>query len=444
MQYITRKNLGVNLLFITALEGTFILFLLSKSALKYYQSLIIPLALVSLGILCVSESRKCDRILTVSWILILHIGMTLQTLSAPKTYHSRLLILLLSGAAAVMIPFLYSKIKGQIFRNPLRFYHMCNVLSAVLYLILLIFGRAVQGTKAWLMVGGISLQLTEVTKLLAAAAIAVIVCDKTLYSVSKRYLLALACTAGHGVFLLAVNELGTLLLIGIAFAVMVFLSLPGKYTCINVAMFLGLAVLGILTLVGIQKMSHGTPPSSVLGKAAAIAQKLDTRWKVFLNPQTDPYGAGYQACTAANAVKISGLFGAGKLSDGIKVPVADSDYAFVTLLTHMGLVFGILTLLLYLLLLLRGIETAIAAEGYERNLIAVFTILIFAQAMIMTAAATGFFVVTGIGTPFLSTGGSSAVCLSACMGWTMLCSSSADKNLVGADREGRRQRWEEV
>ena len=104
-----------------------------------------------------------------------------------------------------------------------------SVLTAVCYLILFVFGSAPAGTNArvWLRIGPLSLQLTEIAKVLAAAAMALVISD-TDRSGKARLLLSFAILAANGVFLAALGELGTLLVLVLVYVCLVFVFCPDR------------------------------------------------------------------------------------------------------------------------------------------------------------------------------------------------------------------------
>ena len=195
------------------------------------------------------------------------------------------------------------------------------LLAAVnLFLIslLLLFGTELGGTRAWLSLGGGSIQLTELTKLTAVLYYGLLYAQKT-WKESRRFLLAWAYLLLTGGGLLLLNELGTLLLLLALHLVLCFLFLQEmRYTALNLGGLAGLGTLGLLTLyachgLAARRVLAGLETPILLEKAASIWDKLLLRFSLLGNLDgLDPYGPAYQGLQARNAMLLGGAFG----SDG--------------------------------------------------------------------------------------------------------------------------------
>ena len=133
----------------------------------------------------------------------------------------------------------------------------------------------------------------------------------------------------------------------------------------------------------------------------------------FLDPWSDPLGDGYQTIQSLLAVGSGGLLGVGLGKGGAKwyyLPERHTDFIYAVLVEEGGFIFGAVVLLLFLLLLWRGITIALRAKDAFGSLLAVgITLMIVVQALVNIAICLGMMPVTGITLPFISYGGTSLV-----------------------------------
>lgn len=319
--------------------------------------------------------------------------------------------------------------------------------AGLLYLILLVAAPNVSGTKAWLVIGGVSFQLTEVTKVLAVITFACIYTDKGI-SPLRRLLYAVAVLALHAGALVLVNELGTLVVISIVFVVLGAAFLPSAKGLIAVVLA---GVLCVGALVGFsykcyqiwyetpaqteqtsqeaetveageavspteqaqpasQQKTHGRLYNKVVGKAAAIFYKLRTRVVLILDPDSlDEYGEGYQAKMARKAMLVTGWLGTTDAYEQ-NVPVIESDYIFLYVLMKIGVI-GALIVLAMLIAMMMETTIRVAAGGNVSEAAAAigFICCIVVQSIITAASSAGLIPTVGLTFAFLSDGGSATV-----------------------------------
>jgi cell division protein FtsW (lipid II flippase) len=143
---------------------------------------------------------------------------------------------------------------------------------------------------------------------------------------------------------------------------------------------------------------------------------VQTRVDVWLDPWADPLGSGYQQIQALYAFARGGLLGTG-LGAGLPpvagrpaIPAVHTDFPFAALGEELGLV-GILAILgLYLVVIERGLRIAAAAADDFRALLAAgLSLVVGVQAFIIAAGNLKLIPLTGITLPFISYGGSSLV-----------------------------------
>jgi len=144
------------------------------------------------------------------------------------------------------------------------------------------------------------------------------------------------------------------------------------------------------------------------------------RFLVFMNPDHDPMGFGYQMTQALLAIGSGGIFGAGLGQSRQKfnyLPEPVTDSIFAVLGEELGLIGAMVVVGLFLFLAWRGVRIALRAPDEFGRLLAVGIVswIVF-QAFINISAITGLIPLTGIPLPFISYGGTSLAVLLAAVG----------------------------
>lgn len=140
----------------------------------------------------------------------------------------------------------------------------------------------------------------------------------------------------------------------------------------------------------------------------------------FLNPARDPQGAGYQIIQSKIAIGSGGLFGKGFLegtqSKLAYLPARHTDFIFSVLGEEFGLLGCLVVLILFSVIVLRGVQVARKARNHFLSLTAfgATTILAF-QVLVNVGVTTGLAPVTGLPLPFMSYGGSSML-----LSWSLI------------------------
>ena len=149
----------------------------------------------------------------------------------------------------------------------------------------------------------------------------------------------------------------------------------------------------------------------------------------FLNPQTDPLGAGYHTIQSQIAIGSGGLFGKGLGESLLKLPgpfapdcqqpfpecgsilpAPHTDFIFAVITMELGLFGACGVILIYALIAARGFKTAVMApDGFSKLLAAGLTAILVLQAFVIIGGVTKVIPLTGVTLPFVSFGGSSIV-----------------------------------
>ena len=174
------------------------------------------------------------------------------------------------------------------------------------------------------------------------------------------------------------------------------------------------------------------------------------RIRVWLNPWSDPLGAGYHTVQGLLALGLGGVFGSGlgesRMAGGLFVPNAFNDFIFAIIGEEFGLIGAAVVIALFVLLAYAGIRVALGApDTFGALLAAGITAWLCIQAFINIAVVVTLVPITGITLPFISAGGSSLIISFAAIG--ILLSISRETIEKGtwnddatADRRGRNGR----
>jgi rod shape determining protein RodA len=150
---------------------------------------------------------------------------------------------------------------------------------------------------------------------------------------------------------------------------------------------------------------------------------------IFMNPETDPLGAGYHLTQSKIAIGSGGIFGKGFLNGTQShlhyLPEQHTDFIFSALAEEWGLAGGSVLILLFFLLLKWGMGVALDSKGrFERLAASGLTLTIFFYIAINLMMVMGLAPVVGIPLPLVSYGGSAMLTVMICLGMLM----SIDRN----------------
>ena len=278
----------------------------------------------------------------------------------------------------------------------------------------------VNGAKVWIILGGITIEPGEFAKLALAVFFAG-------YLVAKRDVLALAGRRFLGIDLPRARDLGPVLIAwGASLLILVFETDIGTS-----ALFFGMfvAMIYIATqrtswlLIGILLFVFGA------GAASKLFGHVGERFTVWLHPWAghNPTTISYQTVQGLEGMGFGGLFGTG-LGHGqpFFTPLVQSDFIITAFGEELGLTGLMAILLIFGLLVQRGLSTAIQVrDPFAKLLSGGLSFVVALQVFIIVGGVTNLIPLTGITTPFLSQGGSSLVASWALIGLLMRISDTA-------------------
>jgi rod shape determining protein RodA len=286
--------------------------------------------------------------------------------------------------------------------------------GVLLLLVVAAFGHTGLGAQRWLNLGLFRFQPSELMKLAVPMACAWYLHERAL----PPSMLSLGALAG--LILLPVGlvalepDLGTAALIAVAGVLVIVLA--------------GLRARVMLTLLALAAVCAWFGWSF-------MHDYQRRRVLTFLNPQTDPLGAGYHIIQSQIAIGSGGVFGKGWMNGSQAqlefLPERSTDFVFAVVGEEFGLLGLLLLLLLYLFVVARSIYLATQTQDtFARLLAGSIALTFFVYVLINAGMVTGLLPVVGVPLPLVSYGGSSVVTLLA--GFGILMALYSRRKLVGS------------
>ncbi len=262
--------------------------------------------------------------------------------------------------------------------------YLAGVTGILLLLITMVFGREYHGAKNWLVIGSLSIQPSELSKV-CFVFIGASTMDRIMNK--RNIILFIAYTLAVCACLAVMNDFGTALIFFVAFLLIAFFRSGSVGTIALACTSLGFA--GVLVL--------------------KIAPHALRRFSVWRHIWEDPLGAGYQQTRSLMCIASGGLFGLGAGSGFMKnIFAADSDVVFATLSEEWGLLIGLMLILCVIALGLFVLRTAAVGRS-SFYIIGACTAagILMIQAIFNALGTVDVLPLTGVTFPFVSNGGSS-------------------------------------
>ncbi len=286
-------------------------------------------------------------------------------------------------------------------------------LAAAAMLILIIpFGKTINGAKRWIYIMGVSIQPAEIAKVAAIIFTATIIIKlKKSLLTPRGFMAALLFPAilAAMVYGITRNLSSAIIIMGITM-IMLFVSTPGYKRYIIVAV-VGLALVAGLVLI----IANSEQTSGMNYRFERVLAWLD--------PVAHASGKGFQTLQALYAIGSGGVFGKG-LGESMQkmgfIPEAQNDMIFSIICEELGLFGAIAVMLMFILMIWRLMIIANNAPDMFGALLVVGVMAHIAiQVILNIAVVTNTIPNTGITLPFISYGGSAVIIQLAEMGITL-------------------------
>ncbi|MDX1342513.1 MAG: rod shape-determining protein RodA [Reinekea sp.] len=283
------------------------------------------------------------------------------------------------------------------------------VFGVVLLIAVLVLGIGAKGAQRWLAIPGLfRFQPSEIMKISVPVIMAWYIARYSLPPKFKHFIGAAVLLAIPCVLILEQPDLGTSLLIAASGIFVIFLAgLSWKFIVSAVVLAIGsLPAAWIFVLREYQKQ----------------------RVLTFLNPESDPLGAGWNIIQSKTAIGSGGLYGKGYLlgtqSQLDFLPESHTDFIIAVLSEEFGFVGATVLLSLYVVIIIRGMLISVRArDNFCRLLAGSLTLTFFIYVFVNIGMVSGLLPVVGVPLPLVSYGGTSIVTLLTSFGILMSIST---------------------
>ncbi|MEM6644677.1 MAG: rod shape-determining protein RodA [Bacteroidota bacterium] len=386
--------------------------------------------------------RKLDWMLLCSWLGLVVIGLisiysstfgpSREFLldSVQENFQKQLLWLVVSTVAM-----------GITLTLPVRFLraiaYPAYVVSLLLLVAALLFGREINGATSWLHIGPASIQVAEVAKVGTVMAVARLLSGRRSGENVRYALFTIVLVMLPATLILMQNDTGTMLVfLGLIPVLLFWSGIPVSIVSLLIApavvgyfaivyMPLAIAFAAIFTLgmywftkdrklTGVMGVfTGGTALVAAIAITSILAPHQIDRIKSFTNPEADEYrqGVGFHLVQSKAAIGSGGVFGQGFMqgpqTQGQYIPEQSTDFVFSIVGEEFGLVGGIAVLVLFGIMLLRLTSITMEVKHQFPTMIAVgATGIYLIHVFVNMGMVMGILPVIGIPLTFVSYGGS--------------------------------------
>lgn len=271
------------------------------------------------------------------------------------------------------------------------------VFGVLLLVAVLLVGTEAKGAQRWLTIPGVTrFQPSEIMKLIMPMSVAWYLSRRNLPPNFKYVCVTLAIIFVPVVLILKQPDLGTSLLIAAAGVFVLLLAgLRWRY------------IIGALVLL---------VPAAVAMWFFVLHPYQKQRVLTFLNPESDPLGSGWNIIQSKAAIGSGGVLGKGWLQGTQShldfLPEGHTDFIIAVLAEEFGMVGVCLLLVVYLLVVARGLVITVQAQdSFSKLLAGSLTLTFFVYVFVNIGMVSGLLPVVGVPLPLISYGGTALITL---------------------------------
>ena len=339
--------------------------------------------------------KKLDWVLVISVFLLCIIGLlSIYSTSFgqdPSFFYKQLAFIV--GGFFLMI--IFALLDYRIFRNHPRLLIVLYILSVLLLIGVLIFGKEIRGAFSWIRIGVFSFEPVELAKLVMILILAQYFSLRHIELYRIRHIIASGIYVGIPAILVFFQpDFGSAMIL--IFLWIVTMIIAG----IKLKQLIVLFLIGVLIFGG-----------AWLG---LLKDYQKQRFISFINPYLDPLGSGYHQIQSIIAIGAGQLWGRG-LGHGSQsqlqfLPEQHTDFIFASIAEEWGFVGIILIFILYFLLFFRIIKIALQTTNNFARLFCIGATIVFLfQFVVNIGMNLGVLPIAGISLPFVSYGGSNLI-----------------------------------
>ena len=312
---------------------------------------------------------------------------------------------------ALLVMWLVANIQPQLLE---RIAVPAYLLGVLLLIAVALFGDISHGARRWLNLGVTKIQPSEIMRIAMPMMLAWFFAKRESHPRITDFLIAAALLIVPVALIMKQPDLGTALLISASGFFVIFLAgVSWKFILGSTAVF------GALTPI-FWSMLHGYQRKRI---------------EILLDPSQDPLGAGYHTIQATIALGSGGTAGKGWLNGTQSqldfLPERTTDFIFAVFGEEFGMAGNLILLVLFSLIIMRGIVIAAQAKStFTRLLAGSITLTFFTYCFVNIGMVSGVLPVVGVPLPLISYGGTSMVTL--LLGFGILMSIQTHKKLVAS------------
>ena len=324
---------------------------------------------------------KLSKLLLRNMLMLLAVGFIVLTrLSFDDAIRQ---VAIVGGAflISLFVPLFIAKL-----RCLSKFGWVYGIAGIIILMLVLIIGTTSFGATNWLNINGVSIQPSEIVKLLFVFSIAALLKEPR----KLKQLLFISALAGvHVLVLVLQKDLGGALIFFVTFVFMLYAA-----TARPLYLFSGLLLGSLAAFIAYQLFYH-----------------VRVRVIAWQNPFQYIDKEGFQITQSLFAIGTGGWFGMG-INRGLptNIPVVESDFIFSAISEEMGGLFAICIILIYISCFIMIINIALEQEDSFYRLLSIgFSVMFAFQVILSIGGVIKFIPSTGVTLPFISQGGSSIV-----------------------------------
>lgn len=343
------------------------------------------------------KAKRVDIVMLVYFVILLIFGLVMLTSASSAIGHERfgdvhffikrqLLFGLLPGTI-LFVFFTFIKYEWLKRLSPYIF-------TVGLILLILVFIPGIGSTygtasHSWLTIFGFSFQPAEFAKIGLIVFLSWFLAREGKPTDLKGIFLPVLVLGLTPIILVVLQpDIGT---VSILFAILFAILFVAEAKWSHLGLLFGLGVASLVLMV-------------------MIAPYRAARLTTFLHPELDPLGVGYHINQATLAVGSGGVFGLGYGRSRQKfqyLPEVHADSIYAVIAEELGFFFAVALIILFILILLRGLRIAkYAPDNFGRLVVSGVVIWFVVQAFLNIGAMIGILPLTGVPLPFISHGGS--------------------------------------
>ncbi len=288
------------------------------------------------------------------------------------------------------------------------------IIGILLLIVVAVTGHIGKGAQRWLDIGFIRFQPSEIMKLAVPMMCAWYMHERPLPPTFKDLVVMGIMIAVPTGMIVLQPDLGTALLIAASGLIVMLLA----------GMQFRIVVISLPLLAG-----------AAWGAWHFIHDYQRQRILTFLNPETDPLGAGYHIIQSQIAIGSGGIFGKGYMNGSQAqlefLPERSTDFIFAVIGEEFGLLGQLLILTLYCVVIGRALYLAMQGQDtFSRLTGGAIALSFFVYVFVNSGMVSGILPVVGVPLPMISYGGTSMVTLLA--GFGILMSLHSHRKLIGS------------